>query len=270
MPYLILGILYTAVYLGAGALLGGHPLARTVVANTLLFLLAASICVVVLRRRREWEGTHRLFWDAFAAGMAMWCVGEIGFTVSTVTDHRTWVQWHTMFSLCGGIGPLVALLALPHLGTRKSAAWAVGVDLISYAMLMGFVYAYFIMVPSVVPAVGPSPQATLLCAGPGPALPPARRPRPERLEGVEHALAQYVRPARARRGRRLFPAPRDERRHQHRPVPRGQLLRPRVDRAVSLLPVGRRRSARLVRRGRIRAGAAADGRPSRSRRPPCS
>jgi PAS domain S-box-containing protein len=162
VPFLILGIAYTAVYLGAGALLGGYPLVRTVVANTLLLLLAAGTCVVVLRRRRQWEGTHRLFWDAFAAGMAMWCVGMIGFTVSTITDHRNWVQWHTMFSLCGGIGPLVALLALPHLGARKSAAWAVGVDLISYAMLLGFIYAYFVMVPSVVPAVGPSPEATLL------------------------------------------------------------------------------------------------------------
>jgi len=162
LRYLICGILYTAVYLGAGALLGGYPIARTVVANTLLLMLAGSVCVVVLRRRREWEGTHRLFWDAVAAGMAMWWIGEVGFTVSTVTDHRTWIQWHTMFSLGGGIGPLVALLALPHLGARKPAAWAVGVDLISYAMLMGFINAYFIMVPSVVPADGQSPQATLL------------------------------------------------------------------------------------------------------------
>ncbi len=162
MLYLILGIAYTAVYLGAGALLGEHVLARTVVANALLLLLGAAPCVVVLRRRREWEGTQRLFWDAFAAGMAMWCVGMVGFTVSTITDHRTWVQWHTMFSLCGGIGPLVAILAWPHRGARKSASWAVGVDLVSYAMLMGFIYAYFIMVPSVVPAAGLSPQATLL------------------------------------------------------------------------------------------------------------
>jgi PAS domain S-box-containing protein len=162
LRHLILGILYTAVYLGAGVLLGGHPLARTVVANTLLLALAGAVCAVVLRRRREWEGTHRLFWDAFAAGLAMWFVGEVGFTISSFTGHRTWVQWHTMFSLCGGIGPLVALLALPHLGARKASAWAVGVDLISYAMLMGFVYAYFIMVPSVVTAGGASPQATLL------------------------------------------------------------------------------------------------------------
>ena len=162
LRYLVLAILYTAVYLGAGVLLGGHPLVRTVVANTLLLALAAGTCVVVLLRRREWEGTHRLFWDAFAAGMAMWGIGEVGFTISAVTAHRSWVQWHTMFSLCGGIGPLVALLALPYLGPRKPSAWAVGVDLISYAMLLGFVYAYFIMVPSVVTPAGASPQATLL------------------------------------------------------------------------------------------------------------
>ncbi|MEO6238980.1 MAG: ATP-binding protein [Vicinamibacterales bacterium] len=150
------------MYLGAGVLLGAHPIARMVTANTLLFALAGSVAVVVLRRRGEWQGTHRLFWDAFAAGMAMWCIGEIGFTISAVTDHRNWVQWHTMFSLGGGIGPTVALLAMPHLGPRKSSASAIGVDLISYAMLLGFIYTYFIMVPSVLPAGAGSPQRTLL------------------------------------------------------------------------------------------------------------
>ena len=167
MRYLVLGLSYVVVYLGVAALLGGYPLARTVVANTLQFMLAASICAVVLWRRRDWEGTQRLFWDAFAAGLAMWCVGQIGFTVSSLTGERTWVQWHTMFSLCGGIGPVVALLARPHLGARKNVMWAVGVDLVSYAMLIGFVFAYFIMVPSVtvpggVPATGTTPQVTLL------------------------------------------------------------------------------------------------------------
>ena len=136
---------------------------RTLVADVMLTALALSVVLVVVRRRREWEGAHRLFWGAFAAGMAMWCIGEVGFTITAVTGQRSWVQWHTMFSLCGGIGPVVAMLARPHRGIRKSAAWPLGVDLASYGMLMGFVYAYFIMVPSVVPAGGgPSPQDTLL------------------------------------------------------------------------------------------------------------
>ena len=163
MRYLIYAILYVAAYLGAGALLAQYPLARILVANTMLTALAGTVCVVVLRRRHEWEGTQRMFWDAFAAGMAMWCIGEVGFTFTALTGERSWVQWHTMFSLCGGIGPVIALLARPHLGPRKSAVWTTGIDLISCAMLLGFVFAYFIMVPSVVPAAtGPAPQTTLL------------------------------------------------------------------------------------------------------------
>ncbi|HEU4926035.1 MAG TPA: ATP-binding protein [Vicinamibacterales bacterium] len=163
MRYLAYGILYVAAYLGAGALLADYASTRAVVANTLLMVLPATFCLVVLRRRDEWEGTQRMFWETFAAGLAMWCIGQIGFTNNTLTGQRSWVQWHTMFSLCGGIGPVVAMLARPYLGPRKQAAWATGIDLISYAMLIGFVFAYFIMVPSVVPASGgPAPQRTLL------------------------------------------------------------------------------------------------------------
>ena len=166
MRYLVLGIVYSAVYLGLGVALGGLPLARTVVANGLLLALALAICGVIVRRRREWAGTHQLFWDSFGLGTALWCVGQIGFTIDTLIGHRTWVEWHTMFSLCGGIGPTVALLAMPHRGVRKASAGAIGVELASYAMLLGFVFAYFIMVPSVIRTVpvtvGPAPQDTLL------------------------------------------------------------------------------------------------------------
>ena len=162
MRYLIYWILYVTAYLGAGAVLAEHALARAVVANTLLMVLPAAFCAVVLRRRDEWEGTQRMFWETFAVGLAMWCIGQVGFTSNTLTGHRSWVQWHTMFSLCAGIGPVVAMLARPYLGPRKAVVWATGIDLISYAMLVGFVFAYFIMVPSVVPASGPAPQATLL------------------------------------------------------------------------------------------------------------
>ena len=162
MRYLAYGILYIAAHLTAGALLAEHPLARTLVANTMLTALAGSVCAVVIRRRQEWDGTQRLFWIGFASGMAMWSIGQAGFTYNTLTGERSWVQWHTMFSLCGGIGPVVALIARPHLGPRKSAASATAVDLISWAMFLGFVFAYFIMVPSVVPVSGTVPQTTLL------------------------------------------------------------------------------------------------------------
>jgi PAS domain S-box-containing protein len=163
LRFLAFGVVYTVVYLAAGAALGGYPYARVIVADSLLIALVLAICAVIYRRRGEWEGTHLLFWDAVAAGNLMWCVGEVGFTINSVAAHTSWVQWHTMFSLCGGIGPVVALLARPHRGARKADSWPIGIDLASYATLMGFVYAYFIMVPSVVPnGPRPSPQSTLL------------------------------------------------------------------------------------------------------------
>ena len=162
MRYLLFGILYVAIYLGAGVALGAHPTARMLVANALLLGLAGSVCGIVLWRRKDWEGTQRLFWDAIGVGMAMWFIGQIGFTINALTSERSWVQWHTMFSLCGGIGPVVALFARPYLGARKSSSFAAGVDLVSYGLLLGFLFAYFVMVPSVVPVSGPTPQATLL------------------------------------------------------------------------------------------------------------
>jgi PAS domain S-box-containing protein len=162
LRYLICAILYVIAYLAAGALPAEYALARILIANTMLTALAGGVCIVVLRRRHEWEGTQRIFWDAFAAGLALWCIGEAGFTYFTLTGQRSWVQWHTMFSLCGGIGPVVALLARPYLGPRKPAASATAIDLVSWGMLLGFVFAYFIMVPSVVPARDSAPQATLL------------------------------------------------------------------------------------------------------------
>jgi two-component system NtrC family sensor kinase len=163
LRFLNFAFLYTLIYLAAGVGLSAYPHVRIIVADTLLIVLVLAICVVIFRRRREWEGTHRLFWDAVAAGYLLWCVGEVGFAMTSIFQRVNWVQWHTMFSLCGGIGPVVALLARPHRGTRKGDTWPIGIDLASYATLMGFVYAYFIMVPSVVPADGrPSPQSTLL------------------------------------------------------------------------------------------------------------
>jgi len=163
LRYLAFGILYSVVYLGLGAALGGHPTARTVVTDGLLLALAIAICASIVWRRRDWEGTHRLFWDAFGLGIALWCVGQIGYTYDTITGHRNWVEWHTMFSLCGGIGPTVALLVMPYRGARKASSAGIGVEIVSYAIMMGFIYAYFIMVPSVAPAQGgTAPQSALL------------------------------------------------------------------------------------------------------------
>ena len=156
------GILYVVLYAAGGLLFRGHPLAQSIYGNVGLLVPAIAVCVIILRRRSEWAGVQRLFWDTFLLGMVLWIIGHVGWAFSDLVLRRpSWLQWHTMFSLCGGLGPLVALIARPHRGVRKGAAAAIAVDLTSYAMLGGFIYAYFVLVPSVVPA-GQDLEGTLL------------------------------------------------------------------------------------------------------------
>ncbi len=139
------------LYALLGVIFRGHPRAQSIYGNIGLLLPALTFCAVVVRRRREWAGAHRLFWDAFLIGIVLWSLGHVGWAFSDLVLNRpAWVQWHTMFSLCGGIGPLVALIARPYRGVRRDAVGATAVDLISYGMLVAFVYAYFVLVPSVV------------------------------------------------------------------------------------------------------------------------
>ena len=53
-------------------------------------------------------------------------------------------------SLCGGIVPLIALLAKPHRGIRTEAVTGVALLMASYGLLAVFIYADFLLVPSLV------------------------------------------------------------------------------------------------------------------------
>ena len=109
MAYLVFGGIYVVVYLAAAAALAPWPVARTITCDSLLSALALAVAAVLLRRRKSFDGVQRLFWDLFILGQILWAIGEIGFMYGEIASGRpSWVQWHTMFSLCGGIGPLVA------------------------------------------------------------------------------------------------------------------------------------------------------------------
>ena len=162
MGYLVFAAGYVVVYAVLGWALSGQPALRSVMAAVALIIPPAALFVVVLRRRREWQGAQRLFWDAFAIGMALWIVGHLGWVTDAVLRNQaSWLRWHTIFSLSGGIGPLVALLAQPHRGVRASASGAISILVASYSLLALFIYAYFVLIPGILPT-GPAAQALLL------------------------------------------------------------------------------------------------------------
>jgi PAS domain S-box-containing protein len=162
VAYTSIGVAYLILYAVGGWALRGHPFALSLFGNIGLVLPPLAVSIIVFSRRRQWVGCHRLFWDVLAIGMALWVVGHFGWAFGEIVlKEPSWLQWHTLFSLCGGTCPLIALLARPHLGTRSEATPTVSVDLASYGLLAGFIYTYFVMIPVVVPGGAPV-QDTLL------------------------------------------------------------------------------------------------------------
>ena len=163
MRWLGSGLAFVAAYAAAGLLLGPYPLARSIFGNAALVLTASLVPVIVLRRRRQWAGCQRLFWDVFALSVLMWTVGHIGWAYDQLRfDQQSWLKWHTLFSLCAGFGPLVALLARPHLGPRRGIVAPIAMTIAAYCLLAVFVYSYFVILPSLVPPARQEAQARLL------------------------------------------------------------------------------------------------------------
>jgi PAS domain S-box-containing protein len=161
--YPLAGLICVLLYAVVGWLLSGYPVARAVVGNVALILSAGLVIGIILRRQRCWAGCHRLFWNTIAVGIGLWIVGHIGWAIDIFQrEPQPWLQWHTVFSLCGGIAPLIALLARPHRGVRPHAPAIVGIDVAANGLLAVFVYAYLVLVPSTVPGMAEEARDKLL------------------------------------------------------------------------------------------------------------
>jgi PAS domain S-box-containing protein len=147
---LTLGLCFLFLYLLAGATLDRNGLALSLFGNGAVVSSAALVILSINRRRREWAGCQRLFWDTFAVGISIWLLGHLGWAYTDLIGRRpAWLEWHTVFSLTGGAAPLLAIVVRPHRGVRQHATAAAGVDVASYGLLIGFVYAYFVLIPDV-------------------------------------------------------------------------------------------------------------------------
>ncbi len=163
MRYLAFGLAFVLLYTVVGLLLGDHSFARSLFGNLALVGTAALVPIVVFKRRSSWSGCQRLFFDILAIAVVLWIVGHTGWAYDQLRyQEQTWLKWHTIFSLCAGFGPLVALLARPHLGPRNHVVAPVAMTIAAYCLLAVFVYSYFILVPSVMPAGRPAAQEKLL------------------------------------------------------------------------------------------------------------
>jgi len=121
------------------------------------------VIAVVVSRRRQWSGSQRLFWDVVGVAMALWIIGHVGWAYEQlVLRQQSWLRWHTIFSICAGIGPLIALLARPHRGARAGFVAPTAMTIGAYWLFGIFLYSYFVLAPSLLPEAQAAAQGRLL------------------------------------------------------------------------------------------------------------
>jgi PAS domain S-box-containing protein len=145
MGWLGLGVAYSILYAVIGAYLRPYPQFLPWFRIVALLLPPLVGVLIIARRRHMWAGCQWLFWATLALGLVMsgisvvsWSVDEMMLGVGT-----SWLGWHAVFALFGGVAPLLALLAQPHRGPREKVTATIAVDIAGIAVLTGFLYSHF-------------------------------------------------------------------------------------------------------------------------------
>jgi PAS domain S-box-containing protein len=157
MAWLAFGVLYAVAYWALGALLQGAPAGAHWFRLPALLVPPLVGIVTIVRRRQIWTGCQWLFWATIALGLMMSAIGMVGWTIDELLLGRetSWLGWHTVFALFGAAAPLLALLAQPHRGSREDAAASTAVDIAGIAVVIGFLYSYFVTAQGSFPAASP-------------------------------------------------------------------------------------------------------------------
>jgi PAS domain S-box-containing protein len=144
MTWLAAGVLYTLVYLVSAAALAEQAVLWFRFIALLIPPLVAT--GTIAWRRHCWSGCQWLFWATVALGLVTSAVAHVGWTVDEYLIGRqtTWLGWHAVFVLFGGIAPLLALLAQPHRGPREAVAPTTAVDIAGLAVVAGFLYSFLV------------------------------------------------------------------------------------------------------------------------------
>ena len=163
MVWLIAAIGYAVVHVLVGFALRGHPTAHAVFGDLSLLAPGVMAAVVIVRRIRRWHGCQRVFWGAIGAGCIVWTVGRLGWTVHELWlgEPMPWLGWQSVLSLTGSLAPVLALLALPHRGSRRAVATVTAINILGIAAIAAYMHWYFLVAPRLDPAA-PAVPTTLL------------------------------------------------------------------------------------------------------------
>jgi PAS domain S-box-containing protein len=160
MAWLAFGVAYSILYAVLGAYLRPFPVGLPWFRMVALLVPPLAGVLMIARRRHVWVGCQWLFWATLALGLVMSAISVVGWSIDEMLlgVSTSWLGWHAVFALFGGVAPLLALLAQPHRGVREKVTATTAVDIASIAVLAGFLYSHFAVASD---TSGPS-QALLL------------------------------------------------------------------------------------------------------------
>ena len=146
MGWLGLGVAYSVLYAIVGAYLRPFPELLPWFRIFSLLLPPVVGVAVIVWRRNSWAGCQWLFWATLALGLVMSGISVVGWSVDELLlgTSTSWLGWHAVFALFGGVAPLLALLAQPHRGVREKVTATIAVDIAGIAVLTGFLYSHFV------------------------------------------------------------------------------------------------------------------------------
>ena len=164
MVWLALGVAYSVVYAVLGAYLRPFPNILPWFRIVALLLPPLAGVIVIARRRHAWAGCQWLFWATLALGLLMSGISVIGWSVDEMMlgIESSWLGWHAVFALFGGVAPLLALLSQPHRGPREKVTATIAVDIAGIAVLTGFLYSHFAVASDSGMAAGGASASLLL------------------------------------------------------------------------------------------------------------
>ena len=164
MGWLALGAAYSIIYAVIGAYLRPYPDVLPWFRIVALLLPPLAGVAIIARRRHAWAGCQWLFWATLALGLLMSGISVVGWSVDEMMlgVGTSWLGWHAVFALFGGVAPLLALLAQPHRGPREKVTATIAVDIAGIAVLTGFLYSHFAVVADPMSATGASGSLLLL------------------------------------------------------------------------------------------------------------
>src|SRR5687768_18457128 len=167
MGWLGLGVAYSILYAVGGAYLRQYPHLLPWFRIVALLIPPLAGVAMIARRRHAWAGCQWLFWATLALGLLMSGISVIGWSVDEMMlgIGTSWLGWHAVFALFGGVAPLLALLAQPHRGVREKVTATIAVDIAGIAVLTGFLYSHFAVAADSAAANEAASRSLILLSG---------------------------------------------------------------------------------------------------------